>query len=458
MKHFGKHRKIKNVPQEYLVDFMSESVKLMKVRVQVAIGIFLVTFIGGSGLGQLIMYKGIEEQLSLTWGFLVCACIAALLLVRKAKSLTIARACAYLLVIAILSILATTHIKIDNPPIFSLITFIIMLFASTVLIPWRTMDITVLTLLHMGAFTWTFLNVPTYLFKGQMCVSEPAGYFQGIVLLSVVFIICAAATKRENERKIENFVLFKEIEKQNRKMQKELELATRVHKRLIPKSAQTALADIAVTYLPMSYMGGDYAKFQIIKNNKLLFMICDVTGHGVSAALLVNALNAEFEQLVKASHEPGILLRELDKFIKSDFAEINMFLTAFCGLLDYDSMKFKYSSYGHPPQYMYLTAKKNLKTIIPQTGMLGLPVEDDEVYQSAIPFNRKDQIFLFTDGVVEARNLQGEEYGAGRVESFIEQHQSLDPKTFNESLMKELNAHTRNRSSDDVFVLNICTK
>jgi len=55
MKHFSKHRKINNVPQEYLVDFMSESVKLMKVRVHVAIGVFLVTFIGGSGLGQLIM-------------------------------------------------------------------------------------------------------------------------------------------------------------------------------------------------------------------------------------------------------------------------------------------------------------------------------------------------------------------------------------------------------------------
>ena len=446
------------MPEEYQTDFMSVGITLMKERIQIAIGIFLVTFIGGSALGQLIVHGKLQEEIIVTWGMMVCACAAAFVLVRRAKEMITVRICAYFIVVAILAIMVRAHITIDNPPMFSVTTFIIMLFASTFLIPWRTIDIAALALLNMGAFTGVFFSVPAYMYKNQMFLNDRSEYFQGIILLSIVFVICAAVLKRENERKVENFILFKEIEKKNKRMQEELELATRVHTRLIPKSVKMDLADIAVTYLPMSYMGGDYAKFQTIKNNKLLFMICDVTGHGVSAALLVNALNAEFERLVKASHEPGILLRELDKFIKSDFAEINMFLTAFCGLLDYTSMKFKYSSYGHPPQYMYLTAKKNLKKITPQAGMLGLPVDDDEVYQSSIPFNRKDQIFLFTDGVVEARNLQGEEFGEERIERFLKQNQSLDPKSFNDGLIQELNAHTRNHSSDDVFVLNICTK
>ena len=73
-------------------------------------------------------------------------------------------------------------------------------------------------------------------------------------------------------------------------MDDELKMATPVHARLVPKSLTTESADIAFTYLPVYYLGGDYANFQITDGKNLIFFICDVTGHGVSAALLVNAI------------------------------------------------------------------------------------------------------------------------------------------------------------------------
>ena len=189
-------------------------------------------------------------------------------------------------------------------------------------------------------------------------------------------------------------------------------------------------------------------------------MICDVTGHGVSAALLVNVINTEFERLAKEGKSPGDLLKELDRFIVNDFAGANMYLTAFCGVLDYSrfSRKFTYSSYGHPPQYIYCATNSKINKISAQTSFLGLPIEDDNIYQEEIPFNKGDQILLFTDGVTEARDTDGNEYGDKKLEDFIKENNDLQVESFNKKLLSRLNFFTQNNLRDDVFILSIKTK
>jgi len=276
----------------------------------------------------------------------------------------------------------------------------------------------------------------------------------------IAFWVCYIVTSRERKRELENFIILKEVEKKNEQMHKELELATHVHNRLVPHSVSTDRADIAVTYRPMYYIGGDYAKFHFIDKDRLLFIICDVTGHGVSAALLVNAFNSEFERLVRTGKEPGTLLKELDRFIVEEFAETNMYLTAFCGLLDYGNKKFRYSSYGHPPQYIYRASDSDIKRVAAQTSMLGLPIEDEEIYQNEIPFYKGDQLLLFTDGVVEAKSRAGAEYGNERLEAFIRKNQFTQAELFNEELLAELGTFsgTDEGFKDDILVLNIRVK
>ena len=126
--------------------------------------------------------------------------------------------------------------------------------------------------------------------------------------------------------------------------------------------------------------GGDYARFQFINKNKLIFIICGVTGRGVSAALLVNAFNTEFERLAREGKTPGVL------------------------------------------------------------------------------FKKEDQILLFTDGVIEAKGIDGKEYGDDRQEDFNRQNNNLKAEAFNQGLLKELNSFTGNKLNDDVFILNIKTK
>jgi len=241
-------------------------------------------------------------------------------------------------------------------------------------------------------------------------------------------------------------------------MHKELELATRVHKTLIPKSLSTDLVDIAVMYLPMYYIGGDYAKFHFVDKDRLIFIICDVTGHGVSAALLVNRVHTEFESLAREAKEPGTLLKELNNFIIKDFGGIDMYLSAFCGLLDFKTGRLIYSNYGHPAQYIYRVRELDIQRLESQTSLLGLPFPDDGLYQSQIKFNKGDQLLLFTDGLIEASNGHGEKYGKEKIESFIKQNCNAGPDLFNQKLLEELNTFKDEGFKDDIFLLSVKIK
>ena len=146
----------------------------------------------------------------------------------------------------------------------SIVTYIMILFGATFVIPWLEIDVFGLALLHTGIYSWYFWHVRSYVFRNYSFAVETPEYFQAMVVLFIASVVCIVITKRENERVVERFILLKEVEEKNKQMQKELELATKVHKTLIPKSLSTDLVDISVMYLPMYYIGGDYAKFHFI--------------------------------------------------------------------------------------------------------------------------------------------------------------------------------------------------
>ncbi len=456
----GRYKSVSEIPKIYLEDYLSELTQLMKSRLRLSVFVILAVFIGTNCMRSILIFGRIGQEELLTWGLLICVGASVLFLVRKASNIHLARTSAILFVTSILIILTGYYIVSNAVPYMPVITYVLVLFGTTFAIPWQIHDIAGLAMLYDVAYTIYFLNIQTYVYKNQTFFIETSDFLQGIVFIMAASIICLVLTRREKERRVEKFVILKDIESKNKQMQEELELATYVHKRLVPQSVSTHLADIAVTYVPAYYMGGDYAKFHFIDNDKLIFIICDVTGHGVSAALLVNALNSEFERLAKGGKSPGDLLKELDQFIVDDFAGTNMYLTAFCGLLDYSplSRKFTYSSYGHPPQYIYRTTKPGIEKISAQTSLLGLPIEDENIYQNEIAFNKKDQILLFTDGIIEAKDADGSGYGNERLENFIRKNNGLQAEVFNQQLLNELNSFTKNKLKDDVFILNIKTK
>ena len=85
-------------------------------------------------------------------------------------------------------------------------------------------------------------------------------------------------------------------------------------------------------------------------------------------------------------------------------------------------------------------------------------MKDENIYQNEVPFNKNDRILLFTDGIIETRDIEGKEYGYERLENFIRKNNNLQAELLNQKLLDELNSFSRNKLKDKVFILNIQTK
>jgi len=271
LSHRFKH--VHEIPKVYLEDYLSEWTRLMKNRVQLSGLIISAVFIGANGLRNLLTFGRIGQEPLLTWGLLVCGCAAILALARKASNIRLAGLSAILLIVLVLTVLTRHYIVSNTAPHMPVITYICLLLGTTFAIPWRVCDVSGLIVLYAGAYTVYFLNIQTYVYKHLTFPMELSDFLQGLVLIVAASVICIVVTRYESERRVKNFIILKDVENKSKQMQEELELATRVHSRLIPHSAKTRLADIAVTYVPMYYMGGDYAKFSFVDKNKLLYYL-----------------------------------------------------------------------------------------------------------------------------------------------------------------------------------------
>jgi len=363
-----------------------------------------------------------------------------------------------ILYVALIFILATWNLLISS---FSLpnviLVYVVILFSSCLIMPWLPIEVAFIGMISLMSYSFLF-------FGGQFLPIETIArwtypdYFVGLSTIFLSGFICFSAVGYSVRESVKKFMLGKELEDKNSQILRELELAGRVHSRLTPKSVNSELFDIAVTYLPASFLSGDYAQIHRLDNNRLFFIICDVTGHGTSAALVVNSFHSELERCLQETQQPGTLLKKLASVVSKDLADTNMYLTVFCGLLDFNSLKFRYSSYGHLPQYLLKADGLSLEKLESHTFMLGLEDGSANIMQTELPFGKGDRIVLFTDGVTEVGNAKGEEFSTEKVEDLIRKYRDLNTGEFNEKFMKELRVFSKNKFSDDLFLLNIRIK
>jgi sigma-B regulation protein RsbU (phosphoserine phosphatase) len=370
-----------------------------------------------------------------------------------------AKLMAYLFTTFILTLLFKLGTVYENQADIMSSIFVFTLFLVCITIPWTPRETIAVGGMHVGAYTLYYLYIQRFMPDIASGILDLGEYLDGMLFLVMAVFLCFVVRRRDHLRDIKDFVLLKEIESKNRQMQKELEFAKRIHKTLVPNSISSEKVDIEVSYLPVYYVGGDYAKFHFLDKDRLIFIISDVTGHGVSAALLVNRLHSEFERLAKEGNEPGILLSKLDDFIKEDFEGTDMYLSAFCGLLDFHKMRMSYSNHGHPPQCLYHLRGAFVEDLPAQMAMLGLPIDNVGVSQDEVKFGEGDRILLFTDGVIETTDKSGSEYGKEKLEAFLRENHDVPPHIFNQELIDDLKTFSGSQKfKDDVFILHMAVK
>jgi sigma-B regulation protein RsbU (phosphoserine phosphatase) len=219
---------------------------------------------------------------------------------------------------------------------------------------------------------------------------------------------------------VERAMLFEHyLEKE--KMKQALEIAQNIQKTLLPSGVPEHFEyDIVGWNLTCDETGGDYYDFLELPGQRLGVTVGDVSGHGIGAALLMATARAFLKALAIKCNEITTVINELNKLLEQDMEE-DKFMTLFYGEIDIKQLKLRYVNAGHEAPFLYRKHKNTFETL-ESTG-IPLGMMDDFEYQEGqeIELEMGDILVLSTDGITEAMNPEGEQFGAERLREVIQQ-------------------------------------
>ncbi len=252
---------------------------------------------------------------------------------------------------------------------------------------------------------------------------------------------------------IENKRLTKEAIKQAQ-MQREMELAARMQSMLFPsKLPSNARIDIAATYLPNEHVGGDYYDYIELNKDELLICLADVSGKGISAALLMSNFQANLNARAKHFTTLKEMVIELNDCVNKT-AKGEKFITVFLALINTKSNFITYINAGH--NHPVLHYENNFTLLDTGTTGLGMFEELPFIREGMIQFPTGATLFCYTDGIVEQENEKGDIFGLEKIMDLLEKNKDVfTMKDLHFRVVNEFEKFSRQTESlDDVTLLS----
>ncbi|MBA2494749.1 MAG: SpoIIE family protein phosphatase [Acidobacteria bacterium] len=199
---------------------------------------------------------------------------------------------------------------------------------------------------------------------------------------------------------------------EKKRLQAQLEIARQVQLELLPATDPKLKGfDISAYIFPTEEVSGDYYDWVEMFDDQIGIVVADAVGKGIPAALLMSFLRASLRSGVQIGYAPHIALAKVGNLLW-DSVKDNQFITAIYGILDATNRTFVFSNAGHNPP---LLIKPNGEYRFVEYGDLPLGMfRDTRYHQHFIKFDEKQVLVLYTDGITESANANGEEYGQER--------------------------------------------
>lgn len=251
-----------------------------------------------------------------------------------------------------------------------------------------------------------------------------------------------------NNAKIYADLLIKE------RISKELELAARIQKKIIPQDVKNILGlQVANYFGPAKEIGGDYYDYYLYNNETFSITMADVSGKGVPAAFLMALARAILRTLCTRGVEPRKDLRDLNKIIYPDINE-DMFITIMHCKFNYETKELTYSNAGHNPIIIYNAVEDEIQLRTVKGLAIGF-LEEYNYVQDKTTLNQNDIVVLYTDGITECENEKKELFGMERLKKIIYDNRFENVEIIKNNLLKELDKfkNTREQSDDITFVI-----
>lgn len=253
-------------------------------------------------------------------------------------------------------------------------------------------------------------------------LAEPLGWFRGVfdpgetISMTAALAVALVWTRIEKRRFLESFRRESIRSRERIRMREEIGYARRIQLSMLPqRSPAVDWLDLAAVSLPATEVGGDYYDYFVLSPSRVVLVIGDVAGHGVASGLLLSGLRSCLYLLEKDLADPVRVLTRLSPMIRRTTSK-RMFMTLLLAVLDRDEGTLTVATAGHPPLLHGQAGR--LEEV--GKGAPPLGTFKDARFESEVrPLASGDLLVLYSDGLVEALDGRGREYGRERLERVV---------------------------------------
>jgi len=221
-------------------------------------------------------------------------------------------------------------------------------------------------------------------------------------------------------------------------LRRELEIARRIQKAIL-NSPLPMLEGMRmhVFTLPPEGISGDYYDWHILDHRRIAILSADIVGHGVPAAMIASTLKVVFSLVRDRADAPASLLQAMNDMLVG--RQISQFVTASCTYIDLEARKILYANAGHPPLILMSRESNEPITADAEGRAMGW-TGDIRCEERELPLHDGDRMVIYTDGIIECRNVRGEMFGERRFALCLKEWRELPGDELSRRLGKRLSA------------------
>jgi len=226
---------------------------------------------------------------------------------------------------------------------------------------------------------------------------------------------------------------------ERRRLESELELSQIVQRALLPQHMPSISGvEVAAFSRPAEIIGGDYFDFFKFRDGSHGLVIADVSGHGVSAGMLMSSLQTSIQTLAPYADSPAEILERINHFYIHNI-NFTTFVTVFLARFDPITLTLTYVNAGHNPPAVFRSGSGQVTWLIPTAPAVGLA----EIFRprtESITLSKGDSLLLYTDGVTEVLNTSNEQFGQDRLAELFLQNTHLTAPNILQTVLQQTSA------------------
>jgi len=244
----------------------------------------------------------------------------------------------------------------------------------------------------------------------------------------------------------------KRLEEASTEAIRDLEEARQTQQRLLPATMpQIPGIDIKSSWVPARNIGGDYFDAIRLDDTRLAFCIGDVAGKGLPAALVMSNIQAAVRAYSQTTPAPAQMCKRLNRMVSENTLSTR-FVSFFYGVLDMSHRSLIYTNAGHVPPV--LTRKGGHQEILSEGGIVLGPFFEATYQQASVALHPGDSLALLTDGITEAANRDGEQFGEnGRIMDLLFRNRGLTSEQLRDTLLDAVASFSTQDLEDDATVM-----